>query len=585
MFIPYKTIIKNCKKDKLRNIKRIGILGAGPAGLFVLKRLIECNEPNLYIEIFEKKAQAGAGMPYSKEGANDEHITNVSGNEIPEFVTSVSDWIQTVPGEILNRFYIDPKNFNHYKVLPRLLLGLYLEAQFELLMQQAKKAGIRVELHLNTVVADIIDHPRKKIVTVKTEHGGSKEFEHVVICSGHHWPVKYEGKIPGYFESPYPPSKLAVKLNHPVAIKGASLTAIDAIRTLSRCNGSFSKDKEGRLRFKLAKGSEKFRLMMYSIDGLLPAVRFHLADTHLSHEAMLTEEEIAQNMLQNEGFLQLDFVFEKNFKQPLKDRTPVFYEKIKDMNMEAFVACMMELRQRIPPFQLLKAEYEEAEKSIKQEEPVHWKEMLAVLSYVMNYPAKYFSAEDMIRLQNVLMPLISVVIAFVPQSSVEEMFALYEAGVLDITAVKDSNAEQMHKGGAIIHYTDEANKNYSVYYQTYVDCIGQPHLSWKELPYKSMIAKKTVSPATLKFRNQEAGKKEMENKNDEVIKDKQGNYFLKVPGIKINDSFQVINDKNKNNERIYIMAVPFIGGYNPDYSGLDFCETASANIVMRMMKK
>ena len=77
----------------------------------------------------------------------------------------------------------------------------------------------------------------------------------------------------------------------------------------------------------------------------------------------------------------------------------------------------------------------------------------------------------------------------------------------------------------------------------------------------------------------------MENKNEEVIKDKQGNYFLKVPGIKINDSFQVVNSKSKSNERIYMMAVPFIGGYNPDYSGLDFCETASANIVARMMKK
>lgn len=566
-------------------MKRIGILGAGPAGLFVLKRLIESNERNLHIEIFEKKAQVGAGMPYSKDGANDEHIANVSGNEIPEFVTSVSDWIQTLPDEILSRFHIDLKNFNDYKVLPRLLLGLYLEAQFELLMQQAKKEGIAVELRLNTVITDIIDHPRKKVATVKTEHGSSKEFDHVVICSGHYWPVKYEGKIPGYFESPYPPKKLELKLNHSIAIKGASLTAIDAIRTLSRCNGGFSKDKEGRLYFTLAKGSENFRLMMYSIDGLLPAVRFHLADTHLSHEAILTQEEIAQNILQNEGFLQLDFMFEKNFKQPVKDKAPVFYEKIKNMDMEAFVECMMELRQRIPPFQLLKAEYGEAEISIEKEKPVYWKEMLAVLSYVMNYPAKYFSAEDMLRLQNVLMPLISVVIAFVPQSSVEEMFALYEAGILDITAVKDSNAEPRHEGGAIMHYTDEFNKKHSVHYQTYIDCIGQPHLSWKALPYKSLITKKTVSPATLKFRNKDAGKKEVENKNEDVIKDKQGNYFLKVPGIKINDSFQVVNEKNKGNERIYMMAVPFIGGYNPDYSGLDFCETASANIVMRIMKK
>jgi hypothetical protein len=31
-----------------------------------------------------------------------------------------------------------------------------------------------------------------------------------------------------------------------------------------------------------------------------------------------------------------------------------------------------------------------------------------------------------------------------------------------------------------------------------------------------------------------------------------------------------------------MMAVPYIGGYNPDYSGLDFCDAASTNIVESM---
>jgi hypothetical protein len=28
-----------------------------------------------------------------------------------------------------------------------------------------------------------------------------------------------------------------------------------------------------------------------------------------------------------------------------------------------------------------------------------------------------------------------------------------------------------------------------------------------------------------------------------------------------------------------MMAVPYIGGFNPDYSGLDFCEAASKEII------
>jgi hypothetical protein len=33
-----------------------------------------------------------------------------------------------------------------------------------------------------------------------------------------------------------------------------------------------------------------------------------------------------------------------------------------------------------------------------------------------------------------------------------------------------------------------------------------------------------------------------------------------------------------------MMAVPYIGGFNPDYSGLDFCEAASEVIIKSILK-
>ncbi len=54
------------------SIKRIAILGGGPSGLFVFKRLVEASPRNIEIEIFEKKKELGSGMPYSREGASDE---------------------------------------------------------------------------------------------------------------------------------------------------------------------------------------------------------------------------------------------------------------------------------------------------------------------------------------------------------------------------------------------------------------------------------------------------------------------------------------------------------------------------------
>lgn len=569
----------------MKTKQHIAILGGGPSGLFMFKRLVDTGNTNIAITIFERKKQLGLGMPYSTEGANDEHITNVSGNEIPELVTSITDWIETAPRQLLDHYQITPQSYNDYKVLPRLLFGQYLSAQFELLLQQADEAGIDVSVHFESSITDITDQPEKGTVSVEVNAESRYEFNTVIICTGHNWPKKHEGKVPGYFDSPYPPAKLRIKTNHPVAIKGSSLTAVDAIRTLARGNGEFSIEKDGRRVYHLSADSPDFKIILHSRNGLLPAVRFHLDDSHLENDSLLSDEEIAEHIRSNDGFLSLDFIFEKDFKEIFKEKDPEFYTHVKDMSMEAFVAEMMEQRERLDAFQLLKAEYMEAERSIKRKESVYWKEMLGVLSFAMNYPAKYLCAEDMQRLQKVLQPLISVVIAYIPQSSCEEMMAMHQAGLLEIVSVgEDSEVKPNQNGGATYYYTSEDGEKHADHFITFVDSVGQPHLPYEDLPYKSLVDNKTVAPALLKFRDANKGKKAMQNDAKLVQKDAKDNYYLVVPGVAINDNFQVLDEQGEVNDRIYMMAVPYIGGYNPDYSGLDFCEAASGNIIESMFK-
>ncbi|NCD68896.1 FAD/NAD(P)-binding protein [Mucilaginibacter agri] len=547
----------------------LAILGGGPSAIFLYKRLIEnASRENFVVDIYEKGDCIGCGMPYSNNGAADEHITNVSGNEIPDLITGVADWIKTVEKDTLNKYHIDPERFNDYKVLPRLLFGRYLSEQFKLLLEKAKHAGMETNLYFNTPVIDIVDDPKKENVRVITNKN-EKDYDHVIICTGHFWPKKHEGKLPGWFDSPYPPEKIALNANHAVAIRGSSLTAIDAIRTLGRHNGRFEKDERGKLCFYANPESPDFRIVLHSRDGLLPAVRFHLEDSHLGKDTVLPSEKISANRAANDGFLSLDYVFEENFKNGIKEHDPACYAEIKDFNMEQFVDYMMAKREEKDPFELLKAEYAEAERSIRKHQSIYWKEMLAILSFAMNYPAKYFSAEDMLRLQKTLMPLISVVIAFVPQSSAETLMALHEAGRLTMVKVDDDEQPEPNKNGG----ANYAGKHYALF----IDCIGQLHIPFEDIPFEGL--KRSGSKAQLAFRDQKSGRQLFNSNNKNITKDIDGNYYLTVPGLAINDHFQLLDEFNALNDRIYVMAVPFIGGFNPDYSGLDFSEAASKLVL------
>ncbi|KQS34041.1 FAD/NAD(P)-binding protein [Dyadobacter sp. Leaf189] len=562
--------------------RRIAIIGGGPSGLFMYKKLVR-SKTRYDIDIFEKTETLGAGMPYSKQGANREHITNVSGNEIPELVTTIQEWMKTVPESRLSQFSIDPTKFNKYHVLPRLLFGEYLSDQFQLLKAEADKKGIKTNVHYNSQVSDITDYPTQQTVLIETQGSEPKEFDAVVISTGHKWPARHEGKIEGYFDSPYPPSKLELKLNHTVAIKGASLTAIDAIRTLARQNGRFYCDEQNKLVYEGDKQSSRFKIMMHSRNGLLPAIRFHLEEPQVTGKSLLTEEEVIKKRKENNGFLPLDYVFEKNFKEGFRDGHPEIYRKIKNLTMEEFVKMAMDMREGKPPFELFREEYNEALKSIEQRESIYWKEMLAELSFLLNYPAKYFSAEDMLRLETVLKPLIATVIAFVPQSSCDELFALHEAGKLDIISVgHDGETIPQKSGGIIYKYTGEDGKTYRKTFRTFVDCSGQKAFPFEEFPFKGLLMKKSVSEAHQRFQSQEVAFKMLEEGDKRIVRNAVGDYFLKVPGVAINDCFQIVNEYGAPNERVYIMAVPYIGGHNPDYSGLDFCEQASEFIAEKI---
>ncbi len=161
--------------------------------------------------------------------------------------------------------------------------------------------------------------------------------------------------------------------------------------------------------------------------------------------------------------------------------------------------------------------------------------------------------------------------------------ALHEAGILALVGVgEDSEVTAVTEGGATYNYTDESGKALSVYFNAYVNCSGQPHIAFEDFPFKSLVSKNTISPARLKFNNAQQAQQAIAESKD-VKQDENGGCYLKVSGIAVNDYFQVVDEYGALNDRIYVMAVPYIGGYNPDYSGLDFSEAASEAVIKALL--
>lgn len=564
-------------------IVNLAIIGTGPAALYFLHQLSQKETPILEIQLFEKADRLGCGMPYGKHGAGKEHVTNVSANEIPALPQSLESWINQLSDSDLLPYGIDKNHFNVYRVLPRLLFGNYLEDQFKLVLEVLKRKGIRIDIKFNSEVVDIENKKDQSGFTILNHKNEKFEAEYVILCTGHIWSKVYEDKIKNYFDSPYPPSKIHIEANFPVALKGSSLTAVDAIRTLARKNGAFSYLDSGYLSYQKHQDKPNFKIYMHSRSGLLPDVRIHLDNSQLGMGISDWPNEFrADSKDENTSFISLDEVFEQNFKHQIRQKDPDFYSIIKDDSLEEFVDRMMEFRKSINPFNLLEAEYKQAQKSIKTKTAISWKEALAVLSYALNYPAKYFSAEDTHRLHTHLMPLISVIIAFLPQDSTLELLALHQAGVLDMVVV-DSNSwvEANDSGGATYHYVSENKEKKAESFSLYIDCTGQKSISYENFPFPTLRTSMTVSPARLKFRDQSYAAQLSERKEGDLEHIQDDRFYLRVPGVAINDFFQAIDQFGATNERLFLMSVPLIAGFNPDYSGLDFCETAAKKIIQK----
>lgn len=499
-------------------------------------------------------------MPYSSLGAEPEHVTNISWQEMPVWGDELRRW--------LHERDADNVGYGPQEVMPRLLLGEFMESVFSERISTAKRR-FPVELKTSTQVYDIVPTSGRFDVISSS---GTFQYDSVFICTGHVWPR--EEPRTNFFRSPYPPDKLSGIHNHPVALRGSSLTAIDAIRSLASRHGEFI-SHEGKLVYRLDPACPNFRLVMHSRSGYLPCPRFYFAESCIDESSLIDWDEWSRLQDENSGFLPLDDIYESTFKTLLKEMGSSVYAEIETRGLEDFVELALASREENSAFDVFREEYKRAKDSYRTGRPTLWKEAVSLFSFVVSYAVKHFSAEDMLRYEEHFQPLAATVIAFVPPSSAEQILALQDSGVLELVKVgSDSSVEPHPDGGAVYRYRGE-----EVRFETYVDCVGQPHLSAREFPFSSLLNSGLVTPATCKFKDQSAGRKYEEKNPERVQRDSRGDLYLKLTGVAINDHYQPLDVDGEPSPNLYILAVPLIGGHNPDFSGLDVADTASSIAV------
>ncbi|KKO47790.1 hypothetical protein VT06_15250 [Arsukibacterium sp. MJ3] len=561
---------------------KIALVGGGPSALFMVKKLLDADIDFLSIDIFESADSLGKGMPYSIKGALESHISNVSSDEIPPLIDTLENWIKLQSEQLLSKFELDKSDFHNKEVVPRLLLGSYLENQFAKLILIGEKRGYTLNVHLNSEVCDIEVNNVDATYSILLQVDKFEGFDKVVICTGHLWPKKEEVKVAGFFNSPYPPQKLNKVFNHSVALKGSSLTAIDAIRTLSQANGRFIKQGK-RLIYQVDNNSEYFKIVMYTLDGLLPSVRYHLGDPLAFSQYMMSDTQIQHHRANSGGFVSLDFLFESNFKMLLKKCDPDFYKTIADKNVDLFAQWVLSSRKGFESFTLLKIEYIQAGQSIRVKNTIPWKKLFALLSYSINYPAKYLSGEDMIRLHNILQPLIAIIIADIPQSSAQQLLALYECGRLDIIPVDKTSQIQILNDHEFHYYLGEDNPTAQAHiFKSFIDCTGQKPYAIDDFPFTSMFENRPVAHARVRFKSNENAVFLLSQGTQHISLEEDSFYYLNLQGFAINDYFQFLYADGSATNNCFMMAVPFISGFNPDYSGFDFCDQVSTIIVEKI---
>lgn len=517
----------------------IAFVGAGPTTIYTLCAFLKAAGAGAEITIFEEQGRAGLGMPY-RPGWNDPAmLSNIASVEIPPIEETLIDWLGRQPRARLVRLGIDPDDIDDHAFYPRLALGEYFLEKFTALITHAGERGVAVGVVTRACVTDIVAEGERLRLHVTLAHGSpfAQTFDRVVLATGHQWPEEPEVK-PGYFLSPWPATALKRIPPTAVAIRGSSLTAIDAAVALATSHGSFIERDDGAVTYDITPGSEAFELAMLSRKGLLPEADF-FHPVPYEPLAICTPEAI-ERLISAGGDDLLEQAYSL-FRRELGAADPDYARRVglDTLALEDLAERYFAERSAVDPFEWAEHNLVEARANFEASVTVAWRYAILRMHEVLALIAPHLDAEALDRFNRFLKPVFVDEYATVPHLSIERLLALRRAGRLEVVALgDDARIDTTGSGPGVTLRAHGERRRLPVL----IEATGQRPLGVEAFPFASLLAQGVV--------------------RDARADDAEG-----PKGVAVDDLFHPVSD-HPAAPHVYCLSIPFILGRHPFVQGI-----------------
>jgi uncharacterized NAD(P)/FAD-binding protein YdhS len=468
--------------------KRIAVIGAGLTGtsfLWQLASRLEGSKPqDASIDIFERHADPGPGLPHNPLYVLPCHITNMCARDmgiVAEDPRDFQTWIDRSDFPGAERANTPDPDCQHY---PRAWMGEYLKARFSAAVGRIEAVGVRVRVRTRCEVTDLRlrDSSFELSCTLETGSPAPHErYDRVLLATGHWFPPQTEPRV---IPSPWPASRLAQQIPQgaEVAVLGSSLSAIETVLALT-LEETFSRTGSGRLVCR--PGPLPRRLTLLSRRGQLPQVRGRLG-TRVNQ--VLTPEALRRLMRERHGQLSLAEL-----------------ASLLEAELNLAYGYPWDWRSLNPPSGgaegALRQSLQLARTGDGPEGEVLWQTVLApALSLA---PALYLALApaERERFDRDWTTQFFLHVATQPAANAEKLLALMDAGLVRIVALGPSYRFESSEQGVIIEQTGAAGVRQAWHFDWLVDARGQPgaYAASPETLARALIAQGDLALSTGRF--------------------------------------------------------------------------------------